>query len=66
MPAPSSSIHVQLSLQEVSVLLALLDLLADEELSPELVRLAGESQEILRTRAEAAKSQAERQPGERA
>ena len=54
----SSSIRVQLSLQEVSVLLALLDVLADEELSPEVARLAGESQEILRVRAEAAKAEA--------
>lgn len=52
----SSSIHVQLSLQEVSVLLALLDVLATEELSPEVARLAGESQQILRARAEAAKA----------
>jgi hypothetical protein len=52
------TVQVQLSLQEVSVLLALLDVLADEELSPEVVRLATESQEILRTRAEAAKAAA--------
>ena len=49
------TIRVELTLQEVSVLLALLDVLADEELSPEVVRLAGESQQILRSRAEAAK-----------
>ena len=48
-----------LSLQEVSVLLALLDVLADEDLSPEVVRLAEESQTILRSRAEAAKAAAE-------
>ena len=53
------SIQVELSLQEVSVLLALLDVLADEDLSPEVVRLAEESQSILRTRAEAAKAAAE-------
>ena len=58
MSSSSSSIQVQLSLQEVSVLLALLDVLADEELSPEVVRLAAESQEILRVRAEVAKSEA--------
>ena len=58
MSSSSSSIHVQLSLQEVSVLLALLDVLADEEVSPEVGRLAGESREILRTRAEAAKAAA--------
>lgn len=52
------TIQVQLSLQEVSVLLALLDVLADEDLSPEVVRLAAESQTILRTRAEAAKASA--------
>ena len=49
------TIRVELSLQEVSVLLALLDVLAEEDLSPEVVRLAAESQGILRTRAEAAK-----------
>jgi hypothetical protein len=58
MSSSSSSIQVQLSLQEVSVLLALLDVLADEKLSPEVVRLAAESQEILRVRAEAAKAEA--------
>lgn len=52
------TIHVELSLQEVSVLLALLDVLADEDLSPEVVRLASESQAILRDRAEAAKAAA--------
>ena len=54
-----SEIQVQLSLQEVSVLLALLDVLAVEELSPDVARLAAESQEILRTRAEAAKAAAD-------
>ena len=52
------TIQVELSLQEVSVLLALLDVLADEDLSPEVVRLAAESQTILRERAAVAKSRA--------
>lgn len=58
----SSTVQVQLTLQEVSVLLALLDVLAGEDLSPEVVRLAGESQEILRVRAEEAKAAAADQP----
>ena len=55
----SSDIRVQLSLQEVSVLLALLDVLAVEQVSPEVARLAGESQGILRARAEQAKAAAD-------
>ena len=62
MSSSSSSIQVQLSLQEVSVILALLDVLATEELSPDVARLAEESQQILRTRAEAAKAEADAQP----
>lgn len=50
------TIRVELTLQEVSVLLALLNVLADEDVSPEVVRLAAESQTILRTRAEEAKT----------
>ena len=53
------TIQVELSLQEVSVLLALLDVLADEELSPDVARRAGESQQLLRERAEAARRAAE-------
>ena len=52
------TVRVELSLQEVSVLLALLDVLADEELSPDVARLAAESQQILRSRAEEAKAAA--------
>ena len=50
------TVRVELTLQEVSVLLALLDVLADEELTPDVARLAAESQQILRVRAEEAKS----------
>lgn len=55
---PQQAIHVQLSLQEVSVVLALLDILAAEDLSPDVAGLATESQRLLRARAEEAKAAA--------
>ena len=58
------TIRVELTLQEVSVLLALLDVLAGEDVSPEVVRLAAESQTILRTRAEEAKAAADAVEGQ--
>ena len=53
------TVRVELTLQEVSVLLALLDVIAEEELSPDVARLAAESQQILRSRAEEAKAAGE-------